>query len=231
MQQQHRILETISSPECLARVAALLAAESFSHRTALADRVCAKFRFADALGQPQLASCLKALRTLHSRGCIALPPPVRNGGRGLPRRLGRPVPAPLLVPPVVHQVEGLRLDLVRTDEQRRTWNELIEREHPQGAACHAGPQLRYLLLSRHGILGAIGFAASALALADRDRWIGWDPPLRLRQLHRVLALSRFLVRPSVRCRNLASKALGLCLRRLPADFLLRYGYAPLLLDT
>ncbi len=231
MQQQHRILETISSPECLARVAALLAAESFSHRTALADRVCAEFRFADALGQPQLASCLKALRTLHSRGCIALPPPVRNGGRGLPRLLGRPVPAPLLVPPVVHQVEGLRLDLVRTDEQRRTWNELIEREHPQGAACHAGPQLRYLLLSRHGILGAIGFAASALALADRDRWIGWDPPLRLRQLHRVLALSRFLVRPSVRCRNLASKALGLCLRCLPADFLLRYGYAPLLLET
>ena len=90
--------------------------------------------------------------------------------------------------------------------------------------------MRYLVRSDDGILGAIGFAASAHALADRDRWIGWDPLVRKQQLHRVLGLSRFLVR-DVRCRNLASKALALCLRRLPDDFRQRYGFAPLLLET
>ncbi len=46
-----------------------------------------------------------------------------------------------------------------------------------------------------------------------------------------MALSRFLIRPSVRCGNLASKALGLCLRRPPHDFQRRYGYRPLLVET
>ena len=34
--------------------------------------------------------------------------------------------------------------------------------------------MRYLIVSDHGILGALGFAAAALQLADRDRWTGWD---------------------------------------------------------
>ena len=96
---------------------------------------------------------------------------------------------------------------------------------------HAGAQLRYLLVSDHGYLGAPGFAASALALAARDEWIGWDAALRKRQLHRVVGLSRFLIRPSVRCRNLASTALGQCLRRLGADFEQHYSYPPLLVET
>ena len=96
---------------------------------------------------------------------------------------------------------------------------------------HVGAQVRYLILSRHGCLGAFGFAASALMLAARDRWIGWDPALRTQQLHRVVAMSRFLIRPGVRCHNLASKVLGMCLRRLADDFARRYGYSPLLVET
>ena len=46
----------------------------------------------------------------------------------------------------------------------------------------------------------------------------------------MIGLSRFLIRPSVRCRNLASKALSLALRRLPSDCQRRYGYRPLLVE-
>ena len=104
-------------------------------------------------------------------------------------------------------------------------------EHPRGAVQHVGAQLRYLLVSDHGVLGALGFAAAALTLAARDTFIGWDADQRSRQLHRVIGLSRFLIRSSVHCRNLASKALGLALRRLPDDFQHRYGYRPLLVET
>ena len=231
MHRQHRILETISEREGLARISALLASESFPHRTAVAKRVCSEFRFLDARGQPQIATCLRALRTLDSRGTLQLPPPIRRGGRGTPRRLGQPVPPALSVPHIVNRIQGLQLALVRSARQRSTWSELIEREHPRGAACHVGAQVRYLLLSEHGILGAIGFAAAALSLADRDRFIGWDADLRQACLHRLANLSRFLIRREVHCRNLASKALSLCLRRLPADFRDRYGYAPVLLET
>ena len=231
MQQQNRILETVSSPEGLTRVSALMSAESFSHRTAVADRVCKAFGFSDARGRQQRAGCLKALRALDAKGCIALPAPRHRGGGGQPRGLGQAVAAPSGVPDRVNDVEDLVLILVSSAEQRRVWNELMAREHPQGAVRHVGAQVRYLILSRHGCLGAFGFAASALMLAARDRWIGWDPALRAQQLHRVVAMSRFLIRPGVRCHNLASKVLGMCLRRLAADFARRYGYSPLLVET
>ncbi|MGD8591087.1 MAG: DUF4338 domain-containing protein, partial [Chromatiales bacterium] len=48
--------------------------------------------------------------------------------------------------------------------------------------------------SAHGWLGGFGFSAAALKLRDRDEWIGWDVATRRKQLHRVIGLSRFLLR-------------------------------------
>ena len=62
---------------------------------------------------------------------------------------------------------------------------------------HVGAQLRYLIESEHGWLRAIGLAASALAVAARDQWIGRGPAVRPKRPHRVAALSRFLIRSSV----------------------------------
>ena len=231
MQAQHRIFSTLSSPEGLERLSALMAAEPLPHRTALADRVCSDFGFHSPTGDPQRSSCLKALGVLDSRGLIELPAPRTPGGGGQPRLLDQPVPQPREIPGQVGQIPGLHLQLVDSAEDRLVYNRLLADEHPRGAVCHVGHQLRYLLRSDAGVLGAIGFAASAHALADRDRWIGWDPLTRQQQLQRLLGLSRLLIRPSVRCRNLASKALGLCLRRLPHDFRQRYGFEPLLLET
>ncbi len=94
-----------------------------------------------------------------------------------------------------------------------------------------GAQLRYLIRSVHRYLGAIGFSASALYLKPRDAWIAWSDAQRSQQLHRVVNLSRYLIRPGVQCKNLASYVLGRILRRLPADFKARYGYAPYLGET
>ena len=231
MYEQHRIPSTLASPEGLARVKALLAAAGSASRTAIGRQVCELFQFLDARGRPQLASCLRALRALEAAGRLALPAPRHNHRRCRPRRLGRPVPPPVDVPGRVDRVRGLQLVAVADDDQRRVWNELMRREHPRGAVQHVGAQMRYLLVSEHGVLGALGFAAAALALAARDAFIGWDPDRRVRQLHRVAGLGRFLIRPCVACRNLASKALALALRRLPADFQRHYGYRPLLVET
>ena len=74
-------------------------------------------------------------------------------------------------------------------------------------------------------------AASALQLAALDHWIGWDAATRRDHLHRVVGLSRFLIRSDVRCRNLASHVLGQFLGRHGADFSARYGFAPWLIET
>ena len=232
MLDQHCIVATLATAAAVATVQVLLAEAGDASRTEIARRVCREFGFLDSRGRLQMASCQKALRSLHAAGRIQLPVP-RHGGapRCRPRRLGQPLPAPSAVPASAGAVQGLRLTEVRTPLQRRTWNELVASEHPQGAVLHVGAQLRYLIESEHGLLGALGFAASALAVAARDGWIGWSPALRRKRLHRVVALSRFLIRPSVQCCCLASKVLSMALRQLPSDFRLRYGYRPALVET
>jgi hypothetical protein len=217
--------------QALGSLRELLAGTPFRHRTEVAEAVCAAFGFTDARGAPQRGTCLKALRELEAAGALALPPPARRSGPKAPRRLGTPVPVPEAVPAEVGALRGLRLELVTTEAQRRVWTELMAGEHPRGAGPLVGRQLRYLIASAHGWLGGLGFGAAALQLAARDRWIGWTVPQRRAHLHRVVGLSRFLIRPSVRCRNLASRVLRLALGQLPGDFEQRYGYRPWLVET
>ena len=82
------------------------------------------------------------------------------------------MPPPVDLPARVDLVRDLQLVEVRNQHQRCVWNELLAREYPRGAVLHAGAQLRYLLVSEHGVLGALGFAAAALTLAARDAFIG-----------------------------------------------------------
>ena len=209
----------------------LLQEEPGLHRTAVADRLCDDFGFVDARGQRQRSTCLKVLRSLAGKGRIVLPAPQTQPGPSRPCRLTEPVLQPQDVPDTAGQVRGLALVMVETDAHMRLWNELMLAEHPRGAGPLVGRQLRYLIGSEHGWLGGLAFASAALQLHDRDRWIGWDLETRRAQLDRVVGLSRFLIRPSVRCQNLASRVLGQALQRLPEDFEARYGYQPWLVET
>lgn len=231
MHAQSQIRRTLSEPQSLARVQELIREAPEAHRTALADRVCDTFGFFDPAGRAQRAGCLKALRALDRAGRLTLPQPRTAPTPGGVRRLEHAVAPPQAVPAQAGEVEGLKLVRVDDGGHRAIWNELMAREHPRGMGPLVGAQVRYLVGSAHGWLGALGFAAAALQLAARDAWIGWDAELRGAQLYRVVGLSRFLLRPTVQCRNLASHVLGRALRRLGGDFEERYGYRPWLVET
>ena len=231
MRLQSQILHTLRAPGAQARLATIVAHGAGESRAALGREVCAQFGFVDARGTAQLTGCLKALEVLETEQQIALPAPRPHGHRPAPRCLDAPVPAPVDVPAQVRDVEGLRLVVVEDEAQRRVWNTLLATEHPQGTTTFVGCQLRYLIDSAHGWLGAVGFSASALRLRARDTWMGWSDVQRTAHLHRVVCLSRFLIRPAVRCRHLASHVLGRVLRRVEADFEARYHYRPWLVET
>ena len=219
----------------LARVRGVLdraRCEGITSLAQVADRVCEAFDLRDGRGRWQRASCRKALDVLRAQGDIALPAPRthRAGGHG-PRVLAQAVAPACDVPGTVGEVRALALVRVESDAQRWVWNTLMAHEHPRGAGAFVGHQVRYLVGSAHGWLGAVGFAASARRLAARDTWMGWDEGLRCAHLHRVVGLCRFLIRPGVVCRNLASHVLGRVVRALGEDFEARYGYRPWLLET
>jgi hypothetical protein len=231
MSLQNQIKRMLSRPEAIQFVGGVLLAEKFESRSELAGFVCEHFGFQDPRGRNQLSGCLKGLRELEAKGWFQLPPPQIQKSGPSPRRLTDAVAAAEAVPEEVGEIVGLELLLVEQESQMRIWNELMIREHPQGARPLVGRQIRYLIHSAHGWLGAFGFGAPALQLADRDRWIGWDAEQRRGQLHRVVCLNRFLIRPSVQCRNLASRLLSMSLERLAEDFPKRYHYDPWLVES
>lgn len=222
----------LSQPSNIEYVKELLESKEVPGRSKLAELVCDYFDFHDARGHRQKGSCLKALRELEAAGYFVLPPVVhkKTGGNSL-RRLSEPVPEPKDVPAKAGDIWGLSLVAVRTEEQVRIWNELMICEHPQGAGPFVGRQLRYLIGSENGWLGGLGFAASALYLSPRDKWIGWNHDQRKAYLHTVVGMSRFLIRKSVDCHNLASKVLGMAMKALPDDFERKYGFRPWLVES
>ena len=167
MNVQNQIKRALSNPESIRYVSQLLEEEELFTRTELAETVCEEFGFHDPRGRYQLGGCLKALRALEAKGWFQLPSPQFQKPDPAPRRLSAPVEEPKGVPAEVGDVSGLELILVGQESQMRIWNELMIREHPQGAGPLVGRQIRYLLGSAHGWLGGFGFAAPALQLAAR----------------------------------------------------------------
>lgn len=204
-----------------------------SHTT-LAREVCERLHWCSPNGQLCLSSAKVALHKLQDLALIRLP---ESKSRPAPphrlRASGQALPDVRRVPRRVDHVQELRLHLVSgaDDPLHGLWNDLIIQQHPCGNAPLVGAQMRYLIGSAHGWLGALGFGPAAFRLSARDRWIGWSTDARLGHLKEVVDLSRFLIRQEVHCANLASKVLSLVLSRLADDWQTRYGIRPLLVET
>ena len=235
MKTAETILELLSSNDVVAKVKSWLQKNKGKGRSALAQYLCKALNITDHLGKPRIAGVHVALRTLESRGFWKLPKVIKSGIRAQqqPRRLDTAVPVPEEVPAQVEQVKGLRLVEVSTREDQlfRTWNELMLSEHPLKDCRLVGRQLRYLIGSDHGWLGAMGFGSCALRLSARDEWIGWDSSTRKSFQERLINMTRFLIRPQVRCQNLASRVLSMSVERVGTDFAARYGFEPWLLES
>ena len=93
-----------------------------------------------------------------------------------------------------------------------------------------GETVRYVAHHRGRWLALLVFSAPALKCEARDRWIGWDYGVQFGRLHLVTNNARFLILPGG-ARNLGSRALSLCTRRLASDWPARFGHEVLLAET
>ncbi|MDE0222930.1 MAG: IS4 family transposase [Spirochaetaceae bacterium] len=229
---QSQISRRLRDEAARKRIVALVSEERFDSRRALGRRVCEEFALVDAAGRLQVAGCMKVLASLaEGSPDLVLPAPQGAPVDNRPRQLAGDVPEPVAVPSHPAKIVDLAVTMIATAAQRALWNTLIAREHPHGLTTFAGCQVRYLVGSAHGWLGAAGFCAAARRVAARERWVAWSEEQRREHLHRVVCLSRFLIRPQVRCPHLASHVLGRILRRLPRDFEARYGFRPWLVES
>ncbi len=218
------------SPAVLARIAREVETRPELSRTQLAREVCAWLEWTGHDGEPKVTSCRIALGNLERRGLIDLPE-----AKGVFPRASPSVPgAPAASPVTCSLAELGALSVVAVTRAQRDlhapWTDLMA-HHYLGTGPLVGRQVRYLVGSTRGWVGALAFSAAAWAVAARDQWIGWSPEAREANLQDVVANSRFLIPPWVKVPHLASKVLALCARQLPEDWLRMYGYAPVLLET
>lgn len=223
-------------PRALRTIRELIAASPEASRAELTEQVCVRLGWIDARGRAMRMGAATALLRFHRKGWIVLPAPRCPGRRVAVRRAVPPRESLALPEPIEASLSELGTVRLRPVEDRaasRTWNALIGHYHYCGYRPLCGVQMRYLAVSEREerVLGALGFGAAALALRDRDRYIGWDRAARRGNRPRVLNLSRFLIVPGVRVPHLASHVLAQAARRVAGDVERRYGVRPVLLES
>jgi len=110
------------------------------------------------------------------------------------------------------------LRLLRPDE-RAVFDQTLAHQHYLANARLASQTLRYVAELDGQWVALLTFSAAALHLKSRERWLRWSPRQHARRWLFVVNNSRFLVLPErARYPNLASRVLGLTLRRLSADW-------------
>ena len=119
---------------------------------------------------------------------------------------------------------------VAVDEAAR-FTALLDAHHYLGAVAQIGHPLWYVATWQGPWLALLVISAAAWKCAARDRWIGWERRYQYDRLHLIANNSRFLILPEGRRPNLASRVLGLCERRVAADWQARFGYPLWLLET
>ena len=229
-----RIRGRMFTPEELLAVKTLVEASPEDHRFALSKRVCKLLGWVQPNGRLKDRSCRDVLARLHDIGFLCLPRPRR------PPVCRRPVPitnrsaprsaatfGPRDIEPASFSIISGSGDLQR----ERLWNEYVERYHYLGYGVPLGPHLKYFVTLGGEPIACLCFAGAAWRVEARDRWIGWNREQRERNLHYVVNNTRFVVFPWIEVRNLASRLLALAARRVAVDWLRRYAYRPLLLET
>ena len=220
--------------EVIQKIRVTVESEPTISRRALSLRVCEWLDWRTPNGKPKEMSCRVALLRLHRQGIVKLPECNVNG-LSAPKG-GKKDPPIVQIEPVrcnLKDLGGVELIRVGSRESKasRVWNALMDRYHYLGAGPLCGAQMRYLIKSPYGWLGGLAFSGAAWRVEARDDWIGWGDWARKENLSKVVCNSRFLILPQVKVSNLASHVLSLCVRQLPQDWLERYGFEPVLLET
>lgn len=200
----------------------------------LSRQLCQLWDWRTPGGQLKDMAARTLLLKLEQRGLLRLP--VRRcPSPNRMRHKRAPVPAPALEP-ITDSLSVLRplaiVELGQAPEDLPRFESWLHHHHYLGYLSPVGMNLKYVVRDRHERpLACALFGSAAWQCAARDRWIGWDRAARQQHLQRITNNTRFLILPGVAVPHLASHVLSLILRRLRADWHVKYGAPLSLVET
>jgi hypothetical protein len=217
----------------LVLIRSLIQEHPAASRRMLSQKLCQAWNWVQANG----AACDMVCRGL----MLALD---RAGHITLPAVKGKP-PNPLAVRRKPHCPEvntspiecrlkdlgPLEFRLVRRTTDEVVFNGLIEHYHYLRYTQPVGEQIKYTIYSTGRPLACVAWSSAARHLGPRDRFIGWSPEARRRNIRFIAYQSRYLILPWVRVPHLASHILGRMAQMLPRDWERIYGHTIYYLET
>jgi len=107
----------------------------------------------------------------------------------------------------------------------------MQNHHYLGDLPKISETLWYIAMFHGEWVALLTFSAAALKCAARDQWIGWSYRHQFDRLKLVVNNSRFLILPQWHIRNLGSRVLSLCEKRIQHDWTERFNHPLLLMET
>jgi len=170
---------------------------------------------------------------LHRAGHLELPP-VRQISKNPFLERKTPVPVPLdntLVSGTLAELQPLEFRQVRRTPEEPLFNAILHEHHYLGYTQPVGEHLKYLIYAHGKVVACMAWSSAPRHLGPRDRFIGWPPEARRKNIRFIAYNTRFLILPWVRVPHLASHLLGRMAARLSADWEQVYHHPIYWLET
>jgi len=129
------------------------------------------------------------------------------------------------------QMLPLDIRQVRRSGDEALFDSLIETHHYLGYTQPVGEHLKYLILADGVPVACTAWSSAPRHLGPRDRFIGWSPVVRRKNIRFIAYNLRFLILPWVEVPHLASHILGRMARALPRDWERIYSHPVYFLET
>jgi hypothetical protein len=211
----------------------LIAEHPSASRRRLSQILCRAWNWVQPNGALRDMVCRGLMLALHRGGHIQLPA-IRQVSLNPLAQRRRPKPVVVDESPIrstLQALEPITFRQVRRTKEEATFNGLIEAYHYLGYTQPVGEQLKYMVSSGDRLLACLAWSSAPRHLGPRDRFIGWSPDARKRNIRFLAYNLRFLILPWVQVPHLASHLLGRMAHLVPQDWERLYGHPVVFLET
>ena len=215
------------SSEDIAGLRDLIAQNPNVSRWRLSKLVCESWGWRQGNGALCDMVCRSLMLELHRAGHIALPEKKQSPPNYLAKRRKPATDFALDQSPVecgLKELPPLRIRQVRRTEEDGLYNGLIERFHYLGYTQPVGEHLKQIAFAGDRPVACLGWSSIPWHIGPRDKFIGWSPAVRRKNLHFAAYNTRYLILPWVKVKHLASHILALAMRHLSEDWQQAYNH-------
>jgi hypothetical protein len=202
-------------------------------RRALSKKLCKAWNWVQPNGVLRDMVCRGFMLCLESSGHIKLPPRKCTPHNPLVNRQ-QPAKVAIDQTPIeaaLSKIQPLEIRQIRRTPYEKLFNSLISQYHYLGYCHPVGEHLKYIVYSHGRPIACFAWSSAARHIGSRDKFIGWSPDIRKKNLRLIAYNSRFLILPWIRSSHLASHLLGRIAKILRSDWEIAYNHPVYFLET